>query len=38
MFIFTGKGQILFQYVNPEYKVRRRPEILLAAAKAFAKK
>jgi hypothetical protein len=38
VFIVSGKGQILFQYVNPDYKVRLHPEILLAAAKAFAKK
>jgi hypothetical protein len=34
----SAKGQILFQYVNPDYKVRLHPEILLAAAKAYAKK
>jgi len=38
VFIIGGKGQILFQYVNPDYKVRLHPEILLAAAKAYAKK
>jgi peroxiredoxin len=38
VFIVSGKGQILFQYVNPDYKVRLHPEILLAAAKAYAKK
>jgi peroxiredoxin len=38
VFIISGKGQILFQYVNPDYKVRLHPEILLAAAKAYAKK
>jgi hypothetical protein len=38
VFIVRGKSQILFQYVNPDYKVLLRSEILLAAAKAFAKK
>jgi peroxiredoxin len=38
VFIISGKGQILFQYVNPDYEVRLHPEILLAAAKAYAKK
>jgi hypothetical protein len=38
VFIVSGQGQILFQPVNPDYKVRMHPEILLAAAKAFAKK
>ncbi len=37
VFIVNTKGQILFQYVNPDYKVRLRPEILLAAAKAYAR-
>jgi hypothetical protein len=36
-FTVSRKGQILFQYVNPDYKVRLHLEIPLAAAKAFAK-
>jgi peroxiredoxin len=38
VFIISKEGQVLFQYVNPDYKVRLYPEILLAAAKAYAKK
>ena len=32
----TEYGKILFQYVNPDFKVRLHPEILLAAARAYA--
>jgi len=38
VFLIGKNGQILFQYVNPDYKVRLHPEILLAAAKAYANK
>jgi peroxiredoxin len=38
VFIISKESQVLFQYVNPDYKVRLHPEILLAAAKAYAKK
>jgi peroxiredoxin len=38
VFIIGKTGQILFQYVNPDYKVRLYPEILLAAAKAYVNK
>jgi peroxiredoxin len=36
VFIVGKNGKILFQYVNPDFKVRLHPEILLAAAKAYA--
>jgi len=38
VFIIGKKGTILFQYVNPDYKVRLHPDVLLAAAKAYANK
>jgi peroxiredoxin len=38
VFIIGRNGTILFQYVNPDYKVRLHPEVLLAAAKAYANK
>ncbi len=36
VFIIGKHGKILFQYVNPDFKVRLHPDILLAAAKAYA--
>ena len=34
----VGKsGRIEFQYVNPDYKIRLDPQVLLAAAKAAAR-
>jgi peroxiredoxin len=38
VFIIGKTGTILFQYVNPDYKVRLHPDVLLAAAKAYANK
>ncbi len=38
VFIIGKNGTIFFQYVNPEYKVRLHPDVLLAAAKAYAGK
>lgn len=35
VFLVDTEGIILFQYVNPNYKVRLKKEIILAAAKAF---
>jgi hypothetical protein len=32
----TEYGKILFQYVNPDFNVRLHPEILPAAARAYA--
>jgi peroxiredoxin len=37
VFLVGRSGRIEFQYVNPDYKVRLDPEVLLAAAKAAAK-
>jgi peroxiredoxin len=34
VFIADTKGQIKFQYVNPDIRVRLDPDVLLAAAKA----
>ena len=31
----VDKGKVVFQYVNPDYKVRLEPGILLAAAKSL---
>ena len=36
VFLVGKDGKILFQYVNPDYRVRLHPEIILAAAKAHA--
>ena len=36
VFVIDGEGRIQFTYVNPDYRIRLRPEILLAAAKAVA--
>jgi peroxiredoxin len=38
VFIVSTDGEIQFEYVNPNYKVRLRKEILLSAAKVFAEK
>ena len=38
VFLIGKNGTILFQYVNPDYKVRLHPDVLLAAAKAYAGK
>jgi len=35
VFIIGRDGTVLFSYVNPNYRVRLAPEILLAAAKAY---
>jgi hypothetical protein len=32
----TEYGKILFQYINPDFKVRLHAEILLAASRAYA--
>ena len=37
VYLVGTDGLILFQYVNPEYKVRLDPDLLLAAAKAGLK-
>ncbi len=37
VFLVGTDGKIKFEYVNPDYKVRLEPEILLAAAKAGMK-
>lgn len=36
VFLVGRDGVIRFQYVNPDYEVRLPPEVLLAAARAFA--
>ena len=36
VFIIGTDGVIDFSYVNPDYRVRLHPEILLAAARVFA--
>lgn len=33
--IVDGKGTILFKYINPDYKVRLEPDVLISAAKAY---
>ena len=35
VFIIDADGVVVFQYVNPNYKVRLAPEVLLAAARAL---
>lgn len=35
IFILSQKGQVLFNYVNPDYKVRPSAELVLAVAKAL---
>lgn len=37
VFIINGEGEILFEYINPNYKVRISSELLLGAAKALKK-
>lgn len=34
VFLFNKEGKISFQYVNPDYRIRLAPEVLVAAAKA----
>jgi peroxiredoxin len=34
VFLLDKKAEIVFQYVNPNYKVRVAPEVVLAAARA----
>jgi len=34
VFLIGTNGQILFQHVDPNFKVRLHPEVLLAAARA----
>ncbi len=38
VFIIGTDGLIKFEYVNPDHRVRIKPEILLSAAKAYLKK
>lgn len=35
VFLVNPDGMITFQYVNPDYKTRIKPDVLLAAAKAY---
>jgi hypothetical protein len=35
VFLVATNGLIQFEYVNPDYKVRLEPELLLAAAKTI---
>lgn len=37
VFIINGEGEILFEYINPNYKVRISSELLLGAAKTLKK-
>lgn len=37
VFVVNTAGIIQFEYLNPNYKVRMNPEVLLAAAKAYLK-
>ncbi len=37
VFLIGTDGQIKFQYVHPDYKIRLDPELLLAAARIFSK-
>lgn len=36
VFVIDGEGRIQFTYVNPDYRIRIHPEVLLAAATAAA--
>ncbi|MBI4403420.1 MAG: AhpC/TSA family protein [Deltaproteobacteria bacterium] len=36
VFLVNREGTVVFQYANPDYKVRLKPEILLSAAAAYA--
>lgn len=38
IFIVNEKGEILFEYINPNYKVRMSSELLLSVARVFADK
>lgn len=38
VFIVNESGEILFEYINPNYKVRMTSELLLAVARVFADK
>lgn len=35
VFLLDKEGKIQFSYVNPDHRVRLKPEILLAAVEAF---
>lgn len=35
IFILNNKGQVLFNYVNPDYKVRPSADLVLAVAKTL---
>lgn len=35
VYLIGPDGKVLFSYVNPDYKVRLEPQILLAAARAL---
>lgn len=35
VYFVSAEGKVLFQYVNPDYRVRLEPEILLAAARTL---
>lgn len=37
VFIFDDQGTVAFEYVNPDYRVRIPPDLVLAAARTFAK-
>ncbi len=37
VFLTDSSGVIQFEYINPDYKTRLRPEILLSAARVFAR-
>ncbi len=37
VFLLDTDGKVLFHYVNPDYKVRIDGDVLLAAARAYAK-
>jgi len=37
VFLINTDGVIAFEYVNPDYKIRLHPDVLLAAAKALKK-
>lgn len=37
VFIFDDQGKVAFEYVNPDYRVRIPPDLVLAAAHTFAK-
>lgn len=35
VYILDAEGEILFEYINPQYTVRIAPEVVLAAARAL---